>query len=52
MAIAFFIFASNRVSPSSRLGIRFVSACAVQGADKEEPARNVEKREKKFSRLR
>lgn len=51
MAIAFFIFA-NRVSPSSRLGIRFVSACAVQGADKEEPARNVEKREKKFSRLR
>lgn len=44
---AFSFFSSNRVS-SSRLGIRFVSA--VQGTDKEEPARNVEKREKKFSR--
>lgn len=31
-----FIFASNRVSSSSRLRIRFVSACAVQAADKEE----------------
>lgn len=41
-----FIFASNRVSSSSRLRIRFVSVCA--SSRQRRIFGNVEKREKKF----